>query len=104
MLHLVQQPTKPIKHPLHVGLAHGKSEILEAQRLRYRVFAEEMGARLQTKIPGVGPGLLRPLLRTPDRARRSDGQDRRHLPDTVAGGPPGAPAAITRRPSSTWID
>jgi len=53
MLHLAQQPSKLIKHPLHVGLAHSKSEILEAQRLRYRVFAEEMGARLQTKIPGV---------------------------------------------------
>ena len=53
MLNLVQQLSKQVKHPLHVGLAHGQSEILEAQRLRYRVFAEEMGARLETKIPGV---------------------------------------------------
>jgi len=53
MLQLVQQPNKQARHQLHVGLAHGQSEILAAQRLRYRVFAEEMGARLQTKIPGV---------------------------------------------------
>lgn len=38
---------------LYAGLAQSESEILEAQRLRYRVFAEEMGARLPTRIPGV---------------------------------------------------
>ncbi len=38
---------------LHVGLATSESEILEAQKLRYRVFAEELGARLQTRTPGV---------------------------------------------------
>lgn len=38
---------------LHVGLARTPDEILEAQRLRFRVFSEEMGARLQTQIPGV---------------------------------------------------
>ncbi|HAY09868.1 MAG TPA: GNAT family N-acetyltransferase, partial [Thauera sp.] len=31
---------------LHVGLATCETEILEAQKLRYRVFADEMGARL----------------------------------------------------------
>ncbi|CAB1368738.1 GNAT family N-acetyltransferase [Denitratisoma oestradiolicum] len=37
----------------HVGLARSESEIREAQKLRYRVFAEEMGARLETAEPGV---------------------------------------------------
>lgn len=41
------------QHRLHVGLASSPSEVLEAQKLRYRVFAEEMGARLPTRIPGV---------------------------------------------------
>jgi putative hemolysin len=36
-----------------VGLVQTDNEIEEAQRLRYRVFAEEMGARLQTRTPGV---------------------------------------------------
>jgi putative hemolysin len=34
------------QHKLNVHLARAYSEIREAQRLRYRVFAEEMGARL----------------------------------------------------------
>lgn len=38
---------------LFVGLAASDSEILEAQKLRYRVFADEMGARLPTRTPGV---------------------------------------------------
>ena len=53
MLHLAQPTPKRARHQLHVGLARGNSEILDAQRLRYRVFAEELGARLQTRIPGV---------------------------------------------------
>lgn len=38
---------------LSVGLARGRTEIIEAMRLRYRVFAGEMGARLATRVPGV---------------------------------------------------
>ena len=34
---------------LHVGLATCETEILEAQKLRYRVFADEMGARIATR-------------------------------------------------------
>jgi len=34
-------------------VARGEAEILEAQRLRYRVFAEEMGARLPTADEGI---------------------------------------------------
>lgn len=36
----------------HVALATSESEVREAQRLRYQVFAEEMGARLATPLPG----------------------------------------------------
>lgn len=40
-------------HSYEVGLARSEAEILEAQRLRYRVFAEEMGARLPSRHSGV---------------------------------------------------
>ena len=36
----------------HVSLAVDDNEIREAQRLRYQVFAEEMGARLSSVLPG----------------------------------------------------
>jgi putative hemolysin len=36
----------------HVSLAVDDREIREAQRLRHRVFAEEMGARLSSVLPG----------------------------------------------------
>ncbi len=36
-----------------VGMAVTQGEIEEAQRLRYRVFAEELGARLKTRVAGV---------------------------------------------------
>ncbi len=36
----------------HVSLAVDDSEIREAQRLRYKVFVEEMGARMPTVLPG----------------------------------------------------
>jgi putative hemolysin len=38
---------------LWVGLASAESEILEAQKLRYRIFGVEMGARLNTSTPGL---------------------------------------------------
>lgn len=44
----------------HVGLAHRESEIREAQKLRYRVFAEEMGARLNPRESGVDADLYDP--------------------------------------------
>ncbi len=37
---------------LQVAWARHEDEVREAQRLRYRVFADEMGARLQTQLPG----------------------------------------------------
>lgn len=36
---------------LHVSLATSEAEVREAQRLRYKVFVEEFGARLQTRLP-----------------------------------------------------
>lgn len=42
----IQQNLSPSKPNLQVSLARNPSEIKEAQRLRYKVFAEEMGARI----------------------------------------------------------
>jgi putative hemolysin len=38
---------------LAVGLARSKAEVVAAQRLRYAVFADEMGARLTGPAPGI---------------------------------------------------
>ena len=38
---------------LTVSFAQSEAEVREAQRLRYQVFAEEMGARLNTLEPGI---------------------------------------------------
>lgn len=38
---------------LTVSFAQSEEEVREAQRLRYQVFAEEMGARLNTLEPGI---------------------------------------------------
>lgn len=46
---------------LHVGLATCETEILEAQKLRYRVFADEMGARLPSRTPGVDRDIYDPF-------------------------------------------
>ena len=46
---------------LRVGLATCETEILAAQKLRYQVFAEEMGARLSTRIPGVDRDIYDPF-------------------------------------------
>ena len=45
---------------LSVHLARGEAEIREAQRLRYRVFAEEMGARLPSAEEGIDEDLFDP--------------------------------------------
>jgi len=45
----------------HVGLACAESEILEAQRLRYHVFVDELGANLHNRIPGVDHDLYDPF-------------------------------------------
>ena len=45
----------------HVSLAVDDNEIREAQRLRYKVFAEELGARLSSVLPGHDIDLYDPF-------------------------------------------
>lgn len=52
---------RPARRNLSVGLARNGDEILEAQRLRYRVFAGEMGANLPTRTPGVDSDVYDPF-------------------------------------------
>lgn len=54
------QPGKAVRHNLSVGLAQSEREIHEAQKLRYRVFAGELGANLQTRTPGVDRDIYDP--------------------------------------------
>lgn len=48
------------RHTLSVGLALSEREILAAQKLRYQVFVEELGARLKPKTPGVDQDIFDP--------------------------------------------
>src|SRR3569832_1196027 len=45
----------------HISLAVDDNEIREAQRLRHKVFAEEMGARLSSVLPGHDIDLYDPF-------------------------------------------
>lgn len=47
-------PARTAQEPpaIIVGWAREQDEVREAQRLRYRIFAQEMGARLQTRVAG----------------------------------------------------
>ena len=51
---------RPPRPKLEVSLAHTPQEILEAQKLRYRIFAGEMGANLPTRQPGVDHDIYDP--------------------------------------------
>ena len=53
MLETRRDPRLESQRKLAVRLARGEAEVLEAQRLRYRVFAEEMGARLPSAAEGI---------------------------------------------------
>lgn len=53
--------TKRRRRNLFVGLAGCETEILDAQKLRYRVFGEEMGAKLNTRTPGVDRDIYDPF-------------------------------------------
>lgn len=57
MLELDRQTQPAAQRRLITSLAHSEAEILEAQRLRYKVFAEEMGANL----PSAGEGIDRDI-------------------------------------------
>ena len=46
-------PSRRERRKLSVSLAVNEREVQDAKRLRYRVFVEEMGARLNTRTPGV---------------------------------------------------
>jgi putative hemolysin len=48
------------EHRYTVRFADSASEVREAQRLRYRVFAEEFGARLQTREAGIDEDIYDP--------------------------------------------
>ncbi|QDQ26355.1 GNAT family N-acetyltransferase [Chitinimonas arctica] len=53
MLQLDSQPARGRHRKLSVSLATTKETIRAAQALRYKVFAEELGARLSTREPGL---------------------------------------------------
>jgi putative hemolysin len=60
MLELGRVSEAAEQRKLSVHLARSNNEIREAQRLRYRVFAEEMGARLAGTEPGIDEDLFDP--------------------------------------------
>ena len=45
----------------HVGFARSEEDIRATQRLRYQVFAEELGARLRCRLPGHDSDLYDPF-------------------------------------------
>jgi putative hemolysin len=47
------EPIENREHNLRVGLAANVNDVLAAQRLRYRVFVDEMGAKLDCEQPGI---------------------------------------------------
>ena len=59
-IHKAAGRSRPEKKSLAVGFARSQSDILDAQRLRYRVFAGEMGANLPSRIPGVDHDIYDP--------------------------------------------
>jgi putative hemolysin len=52
MLDVLRSTRSRPRSRYHVSLAVDDGEIREAQRLRYRVFADELGARLTSPLPG----------------------------------------------------
>lgn len=52
-LALLETTTTVDAPPLEVRLAASMGEVRAAQRLRHRIFAEEMGARLESAEPGI---------------------------------------------------
>lgn len=56
----VTQAHRAIRTRLSVTLAHDETEVREAQRLRYRVFGEELGARLPSAAERLDRDLFDP--------------------------------------------
>ena len=53
MLQIETARERRAQRNLAVTLASSPSEVLAAQKLRWRVFVEELGARLDTPVQGV---------------------------------------------------
>lgn len=62
MKHIQTNPSRSRqeKKTLEVGMARGRHEILEAQKLRYNVFALEMGAHLPSRTLGIDHDMYDP--------------------------------------------
>jgi putative hemolysin len=60
MLQLQTSAWPRTRSRLSLQIAREAGEVREAQRLRYRVFGEEMGARLSTREPGIDHDLFDP--------------------------------------------
>ncbi|GAB3268961.1 GNAT family N-acetyltransferase [Chitinimonas naiadis] len=58
MLHPDSQTSQTQKRKLSVSLASSEADIRAAQALRYKVFGEEMGARLNCREPGLDVDLF----------------------------------------------
>jgi putative hemolysin len=50
--HLIESTAARQKVGYTVALARSEEEVREAQRLRYKVFVEELGAHVKTRLPG----------------------------------------------------
>jgi putative hemolysin len=60
--HLIDNATAASPHVgFTVALARSEEEVREAQRLRYKVFVEELGARIHTRTPGHDIDLYDPF-------------------------------------------
>ena len=60
MLHIQQTQDSHHSRRLSIGLADREEHILEAQKLRFRVFGEEMGARLPSAAEGIDRDMFDP--------------------------------------------
>ena len=58
MLQVQRNPARAARRQLIVGLARNEDDIRAAQALRYKVFAEEMGARIKAREPGLDQDLF----------------------------------------------
>jgi putative hemolysin len=55
-----REQARPARRNLSVSLAQSEREIHDAQKLRYQIFAGELGANLQTRTPGVDHDIYDP--------------------------------------------
>ncbi|WP_153109173.1 GNAT family N-acetyltransferase [Propionivibrio limicola] len=55
------QHRRAARPSLSVGIASHEHEIRAAQKLRYQVFADELGARLTTRTPGIDADIFDPF-------------------------------------------